>query len=81
MDYTKFSDIKFIEKGINELGIITESNRPYTRLVFSDEFYAGRDWLSSQFQMLGIQKSIDEAGNLIGIYTVSYTHLTLPTKA
>ena len=68
MDYTKYSDIKFIEKGINELGVITESNRPYTRLVFSDEFYAGRDWLSSQFQMLGIQKSIDEAGNLIGIY-------------
>ena len=56
MDYTKYSDIKFIEKGINELGVITESNRPYTRLVFSDEFYAGRDWLSSQFQMLGIQK-------------------------
>ena len=68
MDYTKYSDIKFIEKGINELGVITESNRPYTRLVFSDEFYAGRDWLSNQFQMLGIQKSIDEAGNLIGIY-------------
>ena len=39
MDYKNFSDISFIEKGINDLEKITEHDRPYTRLVFSKEFY------------------------------------------
>ena len=64
MDYKNFSDISFIEKGINDLERLTEQNKPYTRLVFSKEFYAGRDWLTKQFELLELETSVDEAGNV-----------------
>ena len=48
----------------NDLEKITEINRPYTRLVFSNEFLKGREWLSRQFKKLKLQTSTDEAGNL-----------------
>jgi N-carbamoyl-L-amino-acid hydrolase len=67
MDYKNFSDISFIEKGINDLEKLTEQNKPYTRLVFSKEFYAGRDWLNKQFELLELETSVDEAGNLVGL--------------
>ena len=67
MDYKKFSDISFIEKGINDLQKITEQNRPYTRLVFSKEFNGGRVWLTKQYKLLELETSVDEAGNLVGL--------------
>jgi len=68
MDFNNFSNISFIEKGINDLEKITEHDRPYTRLVFSKEFYQARDWLTEQFNLLDLAISKDEAGNLIGLY-------------
>ena len=67
MDYKNYSDSSFIEKGINELAKLTEPNRPYTRLVFSNEFYQAREWLHKEYLSLGLSISTDEAGNLIGI--------------
>ena len=67
MDYKNYSDISFIEKGINELAKLTEPNRPYTRLVFSNEFYQAREWLHKEYLSLGLSISTDEAGNLIGL--------------
>ena len=68
MDFNNFSNISFIEKGINDLEKITEYDRPYTRLVFSKEFYQARDWLTEQFNLLDLAILKDEAGNLIGLY-------------
>jgi len=68
MDFNNFSNVSFIEKGINDLEKITEHDRPYTRLVFSKEFYQARDWLGEQFNLLDLAISKDEAGNLIGLY-------------
>ena len=67
MDYKNYSDSSFIEKGINELAKLTERNRPYTRLVFSNEFYQAREWLHKEYLSLGLSISTDEAGNLIGL--------------
>ena len=67
MDYKNYSDSSFIEKGINELAKLTEPNRPYTRLVFSNEFYQAREWLHKEYLSLGLSISTDEAGNLIGL--------------
>ena len=67
MDYKNYSDSSFIEKGINELAKLTELNRPYTRLVFSDEFYQAREWLHKEYLSLGLSISTDEAGNSIGL--------------
>ena len=67
MNYKNYSDISFIEKGINELAKLTEPNRPYTRLVFSNEFYQAREWLHKEYLSLGLSISTDEAGNLIGL--------------
>jgi len=67
MDYKNYSDISFIEKAINELAKLTEPNRPYTRLVFSNEFYQAREWLHKEYLSLGLSISTDEAGNLIGL--------------
>ena len=67
MDYKNYSDSSFIEKGINELAKLTEPNRPYTRLVFSNEFYQAREWLHKEYLSLGLSISTDEAGNSIGL--------------
>ncbi len=67
MEFNIHSNISFIEKRINELGVITDQDHPYTRLVFSKEFYKGRSWLKDQFNSLGLLISTDEAGNLIGL--------------
>ena len=46
MEFDIKSNILFIQKRINELEKITEQDQPFTRLVFSKEFYDGRSWLN-----------------------------------
>ena len=67
MEFDIKSNILFIQKRISELEKITEQDQPYTRLVFSKEFYEGRSWLNKQYKSLGLSISTDEAGNLIGL--------------
>jgi N-carbamoyl-L-amino-acid hydrolase len=67
MEFDIKSNILFIQKRINELEKITEQDQPYSRLVFSKEFYDGRSWLNKQYKSLGLSISTDEAGNLIGL--------------
>ena len=38
-----------IAAAIDELASFTEVDRPYTRLVFSPEFDAARNWLADAF--------------------------------
>ena len=57
----------YIENKINDLEKLTDEDRPYTRLVFSEKFYEARSWLSEQFNLLGLSITTDEAGNLIGL--------------
>ena len=63
------------EAGINEarfwgwlthLAELTEPGRPWTRRAFSAEHAQGRRWLWEQMRSLGLDVSIDAAGNLIG---------------
>ena len=49
-----FVDLNFIEKCISQLASFTEKNRPFTRLVFSEEFIQGRDWLTQKFKELNL---------------------------
>ena len=67
MEFDIKSNISFIQKRINELEKITEQDQPFTRLVFSKEFYDGRSWLNKQYKSLNLSISTDEAGNLIGL--------------
>ena len=67
MEFDIKSNISFIQKRINELEKITEQEQPFTRLVFSKEFYDGRSWLNKQYKSLNLSISTDEAGNLIGL--------------
>ena len=67
MEFDIESNISFIEDKINALGQITDQEKPYTRIVFSKEFYNGRSWLKDQFKSLGLSISTDEAGNLVGL--------------
>tara|TARA_E500000075_G_C6974177_1_gene312596 strand:- start:315 stop:1583 length:1269 start_codon:yes stop_codon:yes gene_type:complete len=67
MEFDIESNISFIEDKINALGQITDQEKPYTRIVFSKEFYDGRSWLNDQFKSLGLSISTDEAGNLVGL--------------
>ena len=67
MDFNSISIISFIEQKIKDLEKITDHNFPYTRLIFSKEFYEARYWLTQQFNLLNLSVSTDEAGNLIGL--------------
>ncbi|MEK9912019.1 MAG: Zn-dependent hydrolase, partial [Candidatus Puniceispirillum sp.] len=58
---------------IDQLAAITETDRPYTRLVFSAEFDRGRDWLSGVFAEAGLACHIDSGGSLIGRRVASGT--------
>lgn len=49
-----------------QLAQLTEPGRPWTRRAFSAEYARGRGWLSEQMRSLGLEVSIDAAGNLIG---------------
>ncbi|PAF43474.1 hypothetical protein BKH45_02010 [Helicobacter sp. 11S03491-1] len=49
-----------------DLSLKTDPNQPYTRRSFSDMFVEGRQWLSEKMLELGLEVSLDCAGNLIG---------------
>src|SRR5210317_1002984 len=66
MKFDIISNIPYIEEKIKDLEKFTEKSRPFTRLVFSQEFYDARAWLTDQFKSLGLLVSTDDAGNLIG---------------
>ena len=66
-----FVDLDFIDKCISQLAICTEKGRPFTRLVFSEEFIQGRAWLTQKFKEFNLTTKVDEAGNLFGIYKSS----------
>jgi N-carbamoyl-L-amino-acid hydrolase len=55
-----------IAAAIDKLASFTEADRPYTRLVFSPEFDAARNWLADAFVSAGLDCHIDSGGNLIG---------------
>ena len=63
-----FIDLNYIDKCIYQLAKYTEEGRPFTRLVFSDEFTQGRSWLTQKFKELNLITRIDYAGNLIGVF-------------
>ena len=63
-----FVDLDFIDKCISQLANFTEKNRPFTRLVFSEEFIQGRAWLTQKFKELNLITKVDDSGNLVGIY-------------
>ena len=63
----------YIEKCVNELAEISEQDNPYTRLIFSKEFYQAREWLSHEFSKLDLPTKTDCAGNLIGTYKSNQT--------
>ena len=50
-----FVDLNFIEKCISQLANCTEKDRPFTRLVFSDEFIQGRVWLTFEVAKLFLE--------------------------
>ena len=58
-----------IAAAIEKLASFTEADRPYTRLVFSPEFDAARNWLADAFAGAGLVCHIDSGGNLIGTRT------------
>ena len=60
-----------IAAAIDKLASFTEADRPYTRLVFSPEFDAARDWLANAFAAAGLVCHIDSGGNLIGTRTAN----------
>ena len=61
MDFHTQSNISFIRHKIHELEKFTEKKRPFTRLVFSKEFYEARVWLKNEYLKLGLSVSTDEA--------------------
>jgi N-carbamoyl-L-amino-acid hydrolase len=65
-DYQIFCDPERIAEHIDQLAVLTETDRPYTRLVFSPEYDQARNWLQSKFTALGLACNIDTGGNLIG---------------
>ena len=66
-DYVTYAKPDRIAAGVDQLAAMTEPDRPYTRLVFSPEFDAGRRWLEDQFKAAGLVCNIDAGGSLIGI--------------
>ena len=58
-----------INAAIDRLASFTEADRPYTRLVFSPEFDAARNWLADAFVEARLVCHIDSGGNLIGTRT------------
>ena len=63
-----FIDLNYIDRCISQIAKYTEKGRPFTRLVFSEEFIQGRNWLTQKFKELNLITRIDDAGNLIGIF-------------
>lgn len=55
-----------IQRRIEALAQMTESNRPYTRRAFTDLYVEAREWLADEFRSAGLEPRIDAGGNLIG---------------
>lgn len=53
-------------KSLEQLALITEPDRPYTRCSFSETYQSGRQWLMQRFEEAGLAVHMDMAGNLIG---------------
>ena len=64
--FYQYSDPDRITGAVDALSAMTEHDRPFTRLVFSDEYKAARAWLQSQFEEIGLECRTDAGGNLIG---------------
>ena len=70
MDFHAQSNISFIRHKIHELEKFTEKKRPFTRLVFSKEFYEARVWLKDESKAFettdaAIEKSVNLAFELL----------------
>ena len=52
---------------IEALSAITEPDRPWTRRSFTPRFLEGRTWLATELAAVGLDVTIDAAGNLIGL--------------
>ncbi|MBZ7990879.1 MULTISPECIES: hydantoinase/carbamoylase family amidase [unclassified Campylobacter] len=57
-------DIKF---HINNLAKITETNRPFTRLVFTNTYEEGRKYIKNHFLNLGLNVIYDDFANMLAI--------------
>ena len=64
--YSHYADPIRIGRYTNKFTVFTETERPYTRLIFSDEFYSARRWLTEEFKSLGLHCHIDSGCSLIG---------------
>ena len=51
---------------VETLSKFTLPGQPWTRRAFSDQHAAARDWLRNEFELAGLQVSVDAAGNLTG---------------
>ena len=59
-------NVSYIKEKIENLAKFTDPNIPFTRIVFSKQFYDARNWLKKEFNSLNLEVSTDNAGNLIG---------------
>lgn len=59
-------NVSYIKEKIENLAKFTDPNIPFTRIVFSEQFYDARNWLKKEFYSLNLEVSTDNAGNLIG---------------
>ena len=59
-------NVSYIKEKIENLAKFTDPNIPFTRIVFSEQFYDARNWLKKEFNSLNLEVSTDNAGNLIG---------------
>ena len=59
-------NVSYIKEKIENLAKFTDPNIPFTRIVFSEQFYDARNWLKKEFNALNLEVSTDNAGNLIG---------------
>jgi len=51
---------------IQKLAEFTVPGSPWTRRAFSPEFAKAREWLKTEFQLAGLDVTLDSGGNLIG---------------
>lgn len=59
------NEARLLER-LEVLAGITESERPYSRVAFSELYFAGREYLRQEMESAGLTVSIDAAGNLCG---------------
>ena len=64
--YSHYADFTRISRYTDKFATFTETERPYTRLTFSGEYYSARRWLTEEFKSLGLHWHIDSGGSLIG---------------